>query len=322
MLLRVLAQVRDGEDVVGEPRVVRDLLHGDDGARTRPRVLDDAVACGHETPRREVGVAGDGLHQSTFGIIELGLSQEPIAAREPEPVARAGELEVVLRGNERHAVARRLRAGVDAFGNDGAFRVRPLLDPRQHDDVAVAKVGHEEDLVALEAGIRPAELSGAPAGRRPDPPLLAGMTRRHVEIARSAHVVWSEHLHQRFVRPTRIRALIDPRLASDSPRVVLEGLECHPGRPVAPRREPVPRRSRGDDLRARLRSPRCSRENEGDRDHESVHGTVYDGNWTPSSAGLVVATQSYGPSSTANSVALLIAYTVPSGPTSVGVYAS
>jgi uncharacterized protein DUF6010 len=44
--------------------------------------------------------ARDRLHQSTFGVVEFGPPQQPIVAREPEAVARARELEVVLRGDQ------------------------------------------------------------------------------------------------------------------------------------------------------------------------------------------------------------------------------
>src|SRR2546428_3303169 len=63
----------DREQVVTEPGIVRDLLHGDGRPGVRLHVLDDAGTGGHEAPAREVALAADRLRQPALGVVELAL---------------------------------------------------------------------------------------------------------------------------------------------------------------------------------------------------------------------------------------------------------
>src|SRR2546425_2092983 len=62
----------DREQVVTEPGIVRDLLHGDGRPGVCLHVLDDAGTGGHEAPAPEVALAADRLHQPALGLVELG----------------------------------------------------------------------------------------------------------------------------------------------------------------------------------------------------------------------------------------------------------
>src|SRR2546427_11691080 len=62
----------DREQVVTEPGIVRDLLHGDGRPGVCLHVLDDAGTGGHEAPAPEVALSADRLHQPALGLLQLG----------------------------------------------------------------------------------------------------------------------------------------------------------------------------------------------------------------------------------------------------------
>src|SRR5262249_56026294 len=119
-------------------------------------------------------------------VVQLGEEGQSRCACEPQAIARAGKLVVVSGGHEPDAIADARAARLVAVETDVAVGVRPLLEADQQREVAVAEIGREEDLVALEARVRAAELSRPAGGRRPEPPLLAGVTRRDDEGTRAA----------------------------------------------------------------------------------------------------------------------------------------
>ena len=144
-------------------------------------------------------------------VVQFGTLQESIIAREPQAIAGARKLPIVRGRHDPDAVAGLFTARLLAIEADVAVGVGPLLDADQQREVAVAEIGHDEDLVALEAGIRAAELPGPASGRCPEPPVLAGVTRRDDEVACACKVAWRSVLKEFAVLAVRIGLLVDLR---------------------------------------------------------------------------------------------------------------
>src|SRR5262249_7733093 len=152
----------------------------------------------------------------------------------------AGKLLVVGGGHELDAVAGARATRLVAFETDIPVGLGPLLDADQQREVAVAQVGREEDLVALETWVRAPELPRPAGGPRPDPPLLAGMTRRDDEVACAGKIVRRSILEALAVLAVRIGPLGDLGLAGRVIRAV-KSLERDDALPVPPRGKAVPR---------------------------------------------------------------------------------
>ena len=68
-LSRAFGQVGNREQVLPDPGIVGDLLHGDDRPCMRLWVLNSTRARSHEPATREVAFARDGLHEPVLGVV-------------------------------------------------------------------------------------------------------------------------------------------------------------------------------------------------------------------------------------------------------------